>query len=247
MKPEVYEVGDVERLSRQAAELLMDHGREAVTEKGRYIIALTGGNTVGPLYSYMAELEHQMEEESAWGNTYFFWGDERFVAPDHPESNSAMASRLFLGPSEVKESNIFKIPTDFPDVQAGAAVYEKTLRAFFKDGPMTDGFPVFDLVLLGMGPDGHIASLFPETDAIHENERWVTTSFPPILKPAVDRITLTLPVINRARLIIFLISGSEKREIADKILTDPGKYADEYPAALIRPQEGRVAWVIAKD
>ncbi|MBU0479558.1 MAG: 6-phosphogluconolactonase [Proteobacteria bacterium] len=246
MKAEVYEVADIDRLCRQVAELFMDHGRRAVTERGKYIVALTGGSTVQPLYRYMAELEHREDEASPWRDTFFFWGDERWVAADHPDSNSGMAERLFLDPAEVPRENIFRIPTDLSNAAAGAAAYEATLRDFFRNGLSAGGFPVFDLILLGMGPDGHIASLFPGTDALAERETWVTDSFPPELSPAVPRVTLTLPVINRARMVLFLINGFAKRGIADLILTSPEKYSERYPAALVRP-EGRLVWVIAGD
>jgi 6-phosphogluconolactonase len=179
------------------------------------------------------------------GGTDFFLGDERWVAADHPDSNGGVARRLLLEPLGIADNRIFLIPTGLVSPEDGAAEYEKTLRSFFaKELAGGDKLPEFDLVLLGMGSDGHVASLFPGTEALQEKKRWVTTSFPPYLTPAIDRITMTMPVLNRAREMVLMVTGAEKQAIVHQIMADSQAAAKHYPAALIK-STGRNIWLLS--
>ncbi|MEN8135111.1 MAG: 6-phosphogluconolactonase [Thermodesulfobacteriota bacterium] len=245
MTSELYEVEHIEGLCRRAAELILAAGREAVQKRGRFTLVLTGGRTVQNLYKYLAGSGSGPELKEILGSTDFFLGDERWVAADHPDSNGGMAQRLLLAPLGVADSRIFLIPTGFASPEDGAADYEKTLRVFFaKELAGGARLPEFDLVLLGMGSDGHVASLFPGTDALQEKERWVTTSFPPYLTPAVERITMTVPVLNRAGEVVLMVTGADKQAIVRKIMADPQAAARDYPAGLVK-STGRDIWLLA--
>lgn len=245
MHPELYELPNSEALFRQAAELIMVVGREAVRNRGRFTLVLTGGSTARGLYRYLAGLVSGPELHEVFAETDFFLGDERWAPAAHPDSNGGMARRLVLEPAGISAGRIFLMPTDRASPAAAAADYEKTLRLFFQDElPGPDCLPQFDLVLLGMGEDGHVASLFPGTGAVMERKRWVTTSFPPYLPPAVERITMTMPLLNRARVVVVLATGSKKQAIVREIVTAAWAAAQPYPAALLKPAE-RLVWLLA--
>lgn len=231
----------IAELCQRAAELILAAGREAIQKRGRFTLVLTGGRTVQHLYKYMVDRNSGSELKEILANTYFFLGDERWVAGDHPDSNGAMAHRLLLAPLSVDASRILLIRTGFASPEDGAANYEKTLRGFFAGG---ENLPEFDLILLGMGSDGHVASLFPGTKALQEKKRWVTTSFPPYLTPVVDRITITMPVLNRAREVLIMVAGNEKQVIARDIIAEPQAAATRYPAGVLN-SAGRKIWLLA--
>ena len=247
LKQELYELPNIEGLCQQAAELILVAGREAVQKRGRFTLVLTGGRTVQNLYKYLVGSGSGSELKEILGSTDFFLGDERWVVEDHPDSNGAMARRLLLEPLGIADSRIFLIPTGLASPEDGAAEYEETLRCFFaKELAEGEKLPEFDLILLGMGSDGHVASLFPGTEALQEKERWVTTSFPPYLTPAVDRVTLAMPVLNRAREIVIMVTGGEKQAIVRKIMAEPQAAAKLYPAGLIK-SGGRNIWLLAEN
>jgi 6-phosphogluconolactonase len=170
---------------------------------------------------------------------FFFWGDERHVPPTDAESNYRMAQEAMLSKVPVPPANIFRVPSENPDASAVARLYEETLRRFFELAP--GKFPRFDLILLGMGPDGHTASLFPETEALHEKSRLVVANH--VKKLATDRITFTLPVINAARQVAFLVSGADKAAVLHEVLEGNGP-GEKYPSKLVRPSEGNLIWFI---
>ncbi len=245
MNQELYEMVNIEGLCQRAAELIIAAGREALQKRGRFTLVLTGGRTVQSLYKHLVGSGSDPEIKQVLGRTDFFLGDERWVAADHPDSNGAMTRRLLLEPLGIADSSIFLIPTGLASPAAGAAEYEKTLRRFFaKELAGGDNLPEFDLILLGMGNDGHVASLFPGTEALQEKERWVTTSFPAYLTPAVDRVTMTMPVLNRARAILIMLTGAVKQAIARKIMAEPLAAAALYPAGLIK-SSGQNIWLMA--
>lgn len=245
LSQELYEMSDTDALCRRAAELILAVGRKALQECGRFTFVLTGGRTVQTLYRYLAGSDAGRELHDVLARTDFFLGDERWVPEEHPDSNGGMVRRLLLDPLGIAAERTFLIRTGFASPEDSAADYEKTLRRFFAERlPGEGGLPEFDLMLLGMGNDGHIASLFQGTEALQEKERWVTTSFPPSLTPAVDRITMTLPLINRAREVVFLLVGDEKVAIARKIMAAPLEAARLYPAGLIKSL-GRNIWLLA--
>jgi 6-phosphogluconolactonase len=170
---------------------------------------------------------------------YFFFGDERHVGPKDPESNYRMADETMLSKVPVPPGNVFRIPAENPDASAAADAYEKTLVKFFTLAP--GSVPQFDLVLLGMGPDGHTASLFPGTRALQERSRLVIANWVEKLK--ANRITLTLPVLNAARCVMFLVSGTDKAAALHSVLESDAP-EEQYPSKMIRPTEGRLIWMV---
>jgi 6-phosphogluconolactonase len=203
---------------------------------GRFTVALSGGSTPKSFFSLLAQNDR---DRLPWTKMFFFWGDERHVPPNHPESNYRMAFESLLSKVPVPAGNVFRIPTENPDASQAAAAYEQTLRDFFKSPAGT--FPRFDLILLGMGPDGHTASLFPGTNALKENARLVVANW--VEKFKTDRITLTLPVINHAGAVMFVVSGQDKAAPLKEVLegTQP---PDLYPSKLVRPTNGDLIWLV---
>lgn len=251
MKREVRGYRDLQALTEAAAEFTCGLAEKTVEESGLFTIVLSGGSTPRPLYEVLAQ--PPCAPRMPWGNTHLFWGDERCVPPDHPDSNFAMAYRALVSQVPVPPENVHPIPTEFESPEKVAETYEEILRKFFgssvtaKPHPGArhggEPFPSFDLILLGVGRDGHTASLFPGDRALEEERRWVEAVCTPNGFPHVPRITLTLPVINRARCVLFMASGSEKREVIRSILGDSDPVRASYPAARVNP-EGRVVWLI---
>jgi 6-phosphogluconolactonase len=199
---------------------------------GRFCVALSGGSTPRSLYALLASGSFP---SIPWDNIYFFFGDERHVPPGHLESNYRMANEAMLSKVPVPPANVFRIHAE-QDAEAAAIQYEQTLRQFFK--LQANEFPRFDLVLLGLGPDGHIASLFPGSTALGETKRLVVANW--VEKFNSYRITLTFPVLDRATCVVFLVSGSDKASILHKVFED--EHAD-LPAQRVRPVEGRLLWL----
>ncbi len=225
-----------ESLNEAAAQLIADLAEKAVKERGRFVLSLSGGNTPKKLYALLAE--KPFSKLPSWKNTFVFWGDERCVPMDDERNNAHMASDTLLKKIPIPSSNISPMPVELPPAEA-AEKYEQTLRDFFgKDEPC------FDLILLGLGDNGHTASLFPKTPVLHEQVRWVKDVV--VKDHAADvkhRITFTAPLINKARQILFLVTGIEKSEVLEKVLT--GAYQpDTYPAQLIKPEQGEIHWFI---
>ena len=220
-------------LFRGAAEEFVRIGRESIASRGRFVIALSGGSTPRSLYSLLAS-EHANFE---WKRTFLFFGDERHVPPDHRESNYHMVKESLLSQISIPAHNIFRVQAENPNAAEAAADYENTVRKFFD--LRKNEFPVFDLVLLGLGPDGHTASLFPDSAGLQEQSRLVVANW--VEKFKTDRITFTFPVLNRATDAMFLVSGSEKAEVVHEILE--GHRQPPYPAQLIQPQ-GRLLWML---
>ena len=209
----------------------------AIQGAGRFTVALAGGSTPRSFYSLLAD-----QPGVPWNKIFFFFGDERHVPPDDPDSNYRMAGEALFSRAPVPPENIFRVPAEIPDADTAAQSYEQTLRQFFHlDDDKDDALPRFDLILLGMGPDGHTASLFPGTAALHEDDRLVTANW--VEKSKTWRITLTYSVINHAAEVIFLVAGVEKQDALLAVLQ--GKPDPEtYPAQGIRPDNGRVVWFV---
>ena len=229
---------DLDELSRAAASEVLRQAQRAVQAKGLFSLALSGGSTPKSLYSLLAD-DSSFRAEFPWDKTHFFWGDERHVPPEHPESNYRMAREAMLSKVPIPSENIHRINAGNPDAQRAAEEYEETLRAFFHLG--AGEFPQFDLVLLGMGADGHTASLFPATAALGEQKHLVVANW--VGKFHVHRITMTLPVINRAAMVLFLVSGEEKAETLRRVLADR-RGTPPFPSQLIRPIHGRLLWLV---
>ncbi len=231
---EVRKLTTPQDLSHAAAEEVIRAVTEAVAHRGRFTIALSGGSTPKNLYTLIAA-----NANLPWDRMFFFWGDERHVPPDDPESNYRMTKESLLSKVPIPPENIFRVPAENPDAAAVAEAYEQTLRKFFAVAP--GEFPRFDLILLGMGPDGHTASLFPETAALKEKSHLVVANWVEKLK--THRITFTLPVLNAARCVAFLVSGMDKAAVLREVLEGdaPG---EQYPSKLVRPSDGKLIWFV---
>jgi 6-phosphogluconolactonase len=226
-----------EAMSRRAAEEIVRLAEEAAGASGRFTVALSGGSTPRATYALMAE-DPSLRERMPWSRTHFFWGDERLVPPDHPESNYRMANEAMLSKVPVPPENVHRIVGEHQDATQAADEYERTLIEFFK---LSRGeFPFFDLALLGLGPDGHVASLFPGTVALRERQRLVVANW--VEQLDAERITMTPPVFSHAACVIFLVSGAEKAA-ALKAVLEPGTDSKRLPAQRIRPQRGRLIWL----
>jgi 6-phosphogluconolactonase len=238
MKPEIQIVANAEALYRTAAEEFVRQVREAVPRKGLFTVALSGGSTPKGLYSLLAS-EATLRGRLPWDKIHIFWGDERHVPPDHRDSNYRMASEAMLSKVSIPPANVHRIKCEDLDASKVADEYEQTLRNFFH---LAAGqFPRFELVLLGMGPDGHTASLFPGTDAVREAQRLVLANW--VEQFNTYRITLTAPVLNNAACLIFLVSGKEKAEALRAVLEGEAQ-PDSLPSQLIHPTNGRLLWLV---
>ena len=207
-----------------------------MAERGRFAIALSGGSTPKNLYNLLAT---NARSTLPWDHTYFFWSDERHVAPNNPDSNYRMADEAMLSKVPVPPGNIYRVPAENPDAAAVAEAYEVSIRKFFQLQP--DQLPRFDLILLGLGPDGHTASLFPGTAGLEEKSRLVIANSVEKLK--THRLTFTLPLINAARCVAFLVSGTDKAAVLRSVLEEsvPGA---QYPAKLVQPSDGNLIWFL---
>lgn len=251
MKREVRRYPNLEILSEAAAEFICSLVAERVSQSGVFPIALSGGKTPKSLYEKLAAPPHG--PRMPWPHIHLFWGDERCVPPDHPESNFSMAFRALISRVSIPTQNVHRIPAEIEPPENAAKAYEKILREFFRPSNKRSNLrhggellPSFDLILLGVGGDGHTASLFPGGHALEEGKRWVAAVRTPHGSPAVPRITLTLPAINRARCILFLAAGAGKREVLRSILEEPDSAAQRYPAARVNP-DGKVVWLVDEE
>ena len=228
---------DPPALYGSAASLVASLARSAVESKGRFSVALAGGNTPRGLYRILAS-DYRLR--LPWDRIHLFWGDERFVPAGNSLSNYRMAKEELLDGIEIPEANIHSIRTDFADPVAAALAYERDLRLFFASAAR----PSFDLILLGMGDDGHIASLFPGTPALSERERWVIAVRAKTEPP--NRISLTLPVLNGAHQIMVLVTGKKKNAALQQALSHNDIGDPLLPASLLRPA-GELHWLLDRE
>jgi 6-phosphogluconolactonase len=231
-------VDDPESLALAAAQLLVQSCREAIAARGRFTVALSGGSTPRRLYQHLAQAP--LKNAVDWQHVEFFWGDERAVPPDHPESNYRMAREGMLQPLAIAAQQIHRMPAERTEIDLAAVDYQAEIARVFNvaaDGPP----PSLDLVLLGMGPDGHTASLFPHTAALHETSRWVVANYVP--KFATHRMTMTAPMINNAAHVAFLVAGEDKGAVLAEVLTGPID-TDRLPSQMIQPTNGRLTWLV---
>jgi 6-phosphogluconolactonase len=226
-------------LARAAAEEFTRRADDAVRARARFSVALSGGSTPRRLYRLLADSAQPFRDRIDWSATHVFWGDERHVPPDHPDSNYRMAREALLDVVPVPAGNVHRMRGEEADATRAASEHEADLRAFFSND--FSGEPRFDLVLLGLGADAHTASLFPGSAAVRERERWVVA--PWVEKLASWRLTLTPAVLNRSAAVIFLVQGEEKAEALRAVLEgeiDP----DRYPAQVVRPESGDLLWLV---
>ncbi len=233
MTPNIQVFPTPEALSEGAAKFIIELAQQSVAEKGRFIIALSGGSTPERLFQFFAQAPYSTL--LPWQHTYFFWGDERCVPLDDKRNNAYQAKQLLFNKINVPTENIFRIPTNLPPEEA-ADQYEESIKNLFGDEP-----PRFDLILLGMGDNGHTASLFPHTSVLHEEARMVKEVY--VEEVSMYRVTMTAPLINLAHYIVFLVTGANKAAMLRTVLQgayEPGLY----PAQLIEPVDGKLLWMV---
>jgi 6-phosphogluconolactonase len=238
---------DPGELALKAARRFARLADQYVVGCGRFTVALSGGSTPKAMFSALAE--DPFLNTVPWSSIYFFWGDERCVPPDHPDSNFRMTYETLLSKVPVPQQNFFRVTAELPDPMKAAEQYSTTLTTFFLADPGANrsgtaplsSLPRFDLVFLGMGPDGHTASLFPHTTALQEGEKIAVANY--VEKFKAYRITLTAATINNARNITFLAAGEDKAETLTNVLEGP--YQPEvYPSQLIQPRNGTLLWMV---
>ncbi len=232
--PIVEVLSDKVELVQRALELVTGLIQTAIADQGFCTLALAGGSTPKPLYAALAA------QPLAWDKLYIFWGDERYVPVSHADSNSGMAKQVWLDQVPIPPDHIFIPPTDLNDPVEAAAAYGAQVRSQFSQlqGLAPDQIPQFDLILLGMGDDGHTASLFPHTAALQVRDRLVTLG----QKANDPRLTFTVPLINQARCVIFLAAGASKRAALAQVFAEVGDDL-AYPSRLVRPQ-GELYWLL---
>jgi 6-phosphogluconolactonase len=235
MKMDTRVFPDLDALSRAALEELLRAMQDAVKQRGRFAIALAGGHTPAKLYALWAESANH-GVKTPWDRVQLFWGDERFVPETSPLSNYRMTRETLIERAPIPPVNVHAMRTDFPTPEDAAAAYESEMRKFFGDAS-----PALDLQLLGLGPEGHTASLFPGSPALEETKRWVLAVEAPAKPP--QRMTLTPVVLNQGRKTLFLVAGEDKREIVNSLRNELDSQPSEYPAGRIRPPGG-VLWLL---
>lgn len=221
---------DKAALIQRSLDLVLSKIQEAIAQRGICTIALAGGSTPKPLYEKIAQ------QNLPWDKIHVFWGDERYVPPTHPDSNEGMARQAWLDQVPIPAANIHAMPTGSGDPAQDASQHEADLRAFFN--PQPGEFPTLDIILLGMGDDGHTASLFPHTSALQVCDRLITVGN----KDGQPRLTFTVPLINQARTVIFMVAGASKRSALDQVFA-PVADNNHYPSRLIHPQ-GELWWLL---
>jgi 6-phosphogluconolactonase len=228
---------DAEAVSHAAADEFVRCGREAVAARGRFTVALSGGSTPRRLYQLLAG--PPWEDRIDWGRLEVFWGDERCVPPDHPDSNYRMAREALLTRVPLPPAHVHRIQAERPDHDAVARDYQAEIARTF-GVEAGGGTPSLDLILLGMGPCGHTASLFPSTAALNETIRWVVPNFVPKLN--ADRITFTYPMLNRGRVVLFLACGADKADVLREVLEGPAE-PQRLPSQAVR-SAGMLEWFL---
>ena len=223
-----------------AAHHVLDHARQGIAARDAFTIALAGGSTPKGLFAMLAAPPFRNQLD--WTRIRFFWGDERHVPPDHADSNYRMAHEALLRHLPISAAQVHRVPSELPDAQAAADQYEAALREQFEVSEQD--VPRFDLILLGMGPDGHTASLFPGTQAVHETSRLVAA--PWVEKLQASRITFTPVLLNHARHVMFLICGRAKAETLHAVLEGPFQ-PDALPAQVIGPRAGTLTWFVDQE
>jgi 6-phosphogluconolactonase len=221
-------------LFHAAAEEFVRAARTAIGAQGRFSVALSGGSTPKALYSLLAA----NYADFAWNRVFLFFGDERHVPPTDSESNYRMVQESLLSKITIPAENVFRVPAENPDADAAASEYEARIRRFFELKP--GEFPRFDLILLGMGPDGHTASLFPDSPALDEQTRVVVANW--VAKFNTHRITFAFPVLDHAAEVLFMASGVDKADMVRQVLE--GKNTPPLPAQRVQPSDGKLLWML---
>jgi 6-phosphogluconolactonase len=234
--PGVLVCANPEELAHTAARRFVDWAWQSIARYGHFHVALSGGRTPEAMFRVLASQEFRGQID--WPRVQLFWGDERAVPPDDPESNYGMARRELLLRVPIPAANIHRMEADDANLGRAAQAYEEVLRSYLE---LDDrGFPVFDLIFLGLGTEGHTASLFPGSGLLNETSRWVST--PLVEKLGKQRMTLTLPVLNAARRVVFLVESSEKAAILREVLL--GNSGPPLPAQMVQPRNGERIFLV---
>lgn len=238
MGPEVRIMENRAELAAEAADLFVWLSEQALAASGVFRVALSGGSTPTALYAALAR--PPLSSQVDWSRVEFYFGDERCVPPQDPESNFGRANDQLFRPLKISADRIFRMAGETQDPAQAAAQYEALLRERFH--APSPAWPALDLILLGLGEDGHTASLFPGTDALKEAQRLVRATQSP--GGVRNRLTLTVPTINQGSTVIFLVSGPGKARAVGTVLEDPAADTRQWPAKLIRPAKGRLLWIV---
>jgi 6-phosphogluconolactonase len=237
-QPDIRICEDATALAQQTTDIFVRLAQESVAARGRFMVALAGGSTPKAAYAMLAGASYR--DRVPWQQIHCFWGDERHVPPDHEDSNYRMAYEAMLSKVPIPAAHIYRIAAE-KEARQAAQEYEATLRTAFQ--LEAGALPRFDLILLGMGPDGHTASLFPGTSAVHESQRLVAA--PWVEKFHTFRITLTPPVLCNAAYVVFAAGGADKTETLQQVLQGPYQ-PDLYPSQVVKPTHGTLLWLVDK-
>ncbi len=238
MEREIRILADGAAIAQRAAQQFLQAAADAVRERGSFTAALAGGSTPKTLYSLLAN-DPALRSQVPWDKIHLFFGDERHVGPGHPDSNFRMATEAMLSKAPLKAEQVTRIKGEYPDAEQAAQEYEQALRTYFqlKDGE----YPRFDLLLAGMGNEGHTLSLFPGTKALHPGARVVVRNW--VGKLYTERITLTAPAASNAARIIFMVTGADKAPALKAVLEGPYE-PEQLPAQLLQPKNGKLLWLV---
>ena len=224
---------DVDELSVAAAEIFVDAAKEAINKRGKFNVALTGGSSPAKLYELLSGSKYNYKID--WKKTFVFWGDERWVPIDDDKSNAGMANKLLLDKVDIPKQNIFPMWKAGIEPEKYAEQYAELLYEHLGESGK------FDLILSGMGDDGHTASLFPETEVLNEKTKWVTSYY--LDSQQMFRITLTAPMLNRARKNVVLVFGANKANAFNEVISGKSN-SKKYPSQLLRPVSGELIWLV---
>jgi 6-phosphogluconolactonase len=237
-KREIVILNDAAAIAARAANRFLEVAQLAVRRSGSFTVALSGGSTPKLLYSLLVS-DPKFRANLPWDKMQLFFGDERHVAPDDPQSNFKMATESMISNSPLRADQVHRMRGEYPDAEKAALEYEQVLRAHFH--PKPSELPRFDLVLAGMGDEGHTLSLFPGTKALHSQDRLVVRNW--IGKLCTDRITITAPLANNAAMILFMVAGKDKACALKSVLEGPYE-PEQLPAQLLQPHNGELLWLV---
>lgn len=235
---EIY--SDIDELCRSAVDTFTRLSKEVLSKKAVFTVALSGGSTPQRFHSLLAQKKNQSRIE--WNRIHIFFSDERCVPPDHKESNYRAAYENLISKVPLPPMNVHRMPAEKKDLKTRAFEYESKMREVFCVPKGT--IPSFDVIFLGLGEDGHTASLFPGTEALNEKERWVVENY--VAQSGMWRMTFTLPLINQASCVIFLVSGTGKTKILNQIF-DRKDQSEQLPAGLVKPSGGQLVWFVDQE
>jgi len=238
VQPEIRVLADGAAIAKSAALVFVQAAASAVRDRGSFTVALAGGSTPKALYGLLAA-DSILRSQVPWDKMHLFFGDERHVGPEHPESNFRMATEAMISKAPLRADQVTRIKGEYEDTERAAREYEQGLRAHFK---LKDGeYPRFDLLLAGMGNEGHTLSLFPGTKALHADGRIAVRNW--VGKLYTERITITAPAANNAAQIIFMVTGADKALALKGVLEGPFE-PDQLPAQLLQPINGKLLWLV---